>query len=745
MSRMRHRSFVLALLLAAACRANTPIGAVEGDGQAGAGGAGGTGGSAGPDGALDLPPAGFDATPQDGRRPDAAPVDTAAPAADAGTVTASGLVALWKGEFNHNDSVGGYHAQPVGLPAWSDGYTGQAFFVSTERHPDLRDVFRPNNGAHHLRVPGTFPRLTTFTVDFWVQPYVFVSPDTDVTEFVFSRGSFRNWMGFQNRTGKLEVRLPDGNSMLTIRNIWRGWDWHRVSLTFDGSSYSLYVDGVREASAPGDTSMLDRDDDLLFGHPTYGFSGALDEVAIYNRALEPRELETELPDPCTGSVPGPAAGSGGLLPSCSATNCPGAHVWSHRLGGTGPDFMKDLAVDANDNVIVVGNTFAGTTAGVDQSDVFAARFRPNGQQDGTFVRGVTPFSDTAVAVASSSDGRTAMTGTFRIAEGQDHSVWGPSAGVTSGFSVLVAPLFSAGFTRTFDSTGFVSGTDIAMHATVGGLTIMGRGRPAPFDSLGIAGVAADNYAARLASDGALRASRYFPSGKDAYVAVDAQGDLYVAGSLFGSYDFGGGALTSAGQGDIYVARYTGEGFTHVWSRRYGGAGNQIPNGMVVDRAGNVYLTGCLAGPLDFGNGPLTSFDDRCDIFVAKLSPAGDPIWAKRFGGCRDDQGTGIAVDPTGNVAVMGSFSSPVNFGGGMFLAGAYFVVKFSPSGAHSWSRVLRSRSSPVAVAMDSTGAVLLSGVFASNIILGFLGPFGDGAPVLYSAGNYDGFVVKYAP
>jgi hypothetical protein len=589
----------------------------------------------------------------------------------------------------------------------------------------------------HLRVPSTFPRLTRFTIDFWVQPHPSVGTDLQVGEFVLSRGSFRNWIGFQNRTGKLEVRLPDGNSLLSVRNYWKGWEWHRVSLTFDGTSYSLYVDGVREAWAPGNTSMLDNDDELLFGRATYGYSGGLDEVAIYNRALQPHELVTELPDSCTGGVPGPATNEGGGgYPNCYGNSCPGRYLWAQRLGGTGPDFLKDVTVDANDNVIVVGNTFAGTAGGVDQSDVFAAKFLPNGQQDGTFVRGVAPFSDTALAVASSSDGRTAMTGTFRIAEGQDHSVWGPSSGVTSGHSILVAPLFSAGFTKTFDSTGLVSGTDIAMHPAAGGLTIMGRGRPAPFDSVGIAGVVADNYAARLASDGAVRASRYFPSGKDAYVALDAQGDLYVAGSLFGSYDFGGGALTSAGDGDLFVAKYTGDGFTHVWSKRYGGTGNQTPNGMVVDHAGNIYLTGCLAGTLDFGNGPLTSFDDRCDIFVAKLSPGGDAIWAKRFGGCRDDQGKGIAVDPAGNVAVIGSYSSPIDFGGGMYLSATNFLVKFSPSGAHLWSKVYYSRVSPVAVAMDSTGAVLFSGVFAWNIAI---------PGHLYSAGHYDGFVVKYAP
>jgi hypothetical protein len=51
---------------------------------------------------------------------------------------------------------------------------------------------------------------------------------------------------------------------------------------------------------------------------------------------------------------------------------------------------------------------------------------------------------------------------------------------------------------------------------------------------------------------------------------------------------------------------------------------------------------------------------------------------------------------------------------------------------------LQPRVFPTAVAMDSTGAVLLSGVFVWNITLG-------ASSILYSAGHEDGFVVKYGP
>jgi hypothetical protein len=70
--------------------------------------------------------------------------------------------------------------------------------------------------------------------------------------------------------------------------------WHRVALVYDGTQAALHVDGWQAASAPlhGALAMLPHLD-LIVGtwHKTnQALFGAVDEIAVYDRALQPNEL-----------------------------------------------------------------------------------------------------------------------------------------------------------------------------------------------------------------------------------------------------------------------------------------------------------------------------------------------------------------------------------------------------------------------------------------------------------------------
>ena len=225
------------------------------------------------------------------------------------------------------------------------------------------------------------------------------------------------------------------------------------------------------------------------------------------------------------------------------------------------------------------------------------------------------------------------------------------------------------------------------------------------------------------------------------ITTDGSGNVLVGGSFTGTVDLGGGALSSGGMDDAFVAKYLADG-TPVWSRRMGGTGNDGVTGIALDRSGNAFVTGYFQNAVDFGGGALSSAGLN-DIFVAKYSATGGFLWAKRFGSSGDDEGFGVAVDGNGDVLVTGAFTASMSFGGPTLstIGGGYgmFVAKFSgATGAYVWSKNLLSGSSSfgLGVAVDSAGNALVTGDHVGNAL--FKG-------VIYpNAGNEDVFLAKYA-
>jgi len=132
------------------------------------------------------------------------------------------------------------------------------------------------------------------------------------------------------------------------------------------------------------------------------------------------------------------------------------------------------------------------------------------------------------------------------------------------------------------------------------------------------------------------------------------GDLYVVGSFSGELALPGCPAVSATGGlDIFVARLaagapdprTGIGAC-VWLSAFGSAGDDEGRAIVMDVDGNIYVTGAIAGDVDFGGGPLTlSGGVQTDLFVASFTPTGAHRWSINRGSVGPDIGLGIAIDP----------------------------------------------------------------------------------------------------
>jgi Bacterial Ig-like domain (group 3)/Beta-propeller repeat len=155
------------------------------------------------------------------------------------------------------------------------------------------------------------------------------------------------------------------------------------------------------------------------------------------------------------------------------------------------------------------------------------------------------------------------------------------------------------------------------------------------------------------------------------IAVDSSGNAYVVGTAQSSnFPVTPGAFqtTCAGGGDFlncwdaFVTEMNPSGSALVYSTYLGGSWDDWGYGIAIDSAGNTYVTGTTTSgnfptlmPLQPSNGgPFESGD----AFVAKLSPGGSAlIYSTYLGGSGYDQGSGIALDSSGNAYVTGSTSS----------------------------------------------------------------------------------------
>jgi hypothetical protein len=216
-------------------------------------------------------------------------------------------------------------------------------------------------------------------------------------------------------------------------------------------------------------------------------------------------------------------------------------------------------------------------------------------------------------------------------------------------------------------------------------------------------------------------SRRFGASGDQFargIGVDVSGNVFLAGSLWGSADFGSGPITSEGFEDIFLVKLDAEGNT-LWARTFGDADSQEPWDLAVDEAGNVVLTGYLVGKVDFGDGP-TAGAGMPDAFVVKFSSDGNALWSRRFGDGGLQFGQSIATSGD-SVVVAGEFEGCVDFDDGIECTAGVdydeFVAKFDVTGAIAWHRVFggASNQSNIVVAVEPSGSVLATGSFKGSV------------------------------
>lgn len=145
------------------------------------------------------------------------------------------------------------------------------------------------------------------------------------------------------------------------------------------------------------------------------------------------------------------------------------------------------------------------------------------------------------------------------------------------------------------------------------------------------------------------------------IAVDTAGNSYVLGIFEDVSLFGNDILTSSGSSDIFVAKLNPQG-EFLWAKKVGGISQDYGEGIAVDHIGNIYITGSYSHTATFGSIVLEGDGFGSQMFVSKLNSQGQFLWAKTTGGYGSSYGTSIVVDTEGNSHVTGAFYGTVTFG-----------------------------------------------------------------------------------
>jgi len=208
----------------------------------------------------------------------------------------SGLVAAFG--FNDSDNTPADSSGNGNHGSCTEGLTCPAY-VPTGGHL--------GNGAYNFAGSGNYIEIanedqfdftTTFTVSLWMKVNGFANGWEGVATKGDSAWGVSRYQGSRNVTFTTFSPASDDIQGTAIVD---DNQWHHVAIVYDGNQKRLYVDGQLDAERTFTDSVSTNNLKVRLGYneeyPPADYSGLLDDVRIYNRALSQAEIQNDMSSP----------------------------------------------------------------------------------------------------------------------------------------------------------------------------------------------------------------------------------------------------------------------------------------------------------------------------------------------------------------------------------------------------------------------------------------------------------------
>ncbi|QFR39410.1 prepilin-type N-terminal cleavage/methylation domain-containing protein [Candidatus Gracilibacteria bacterium 28_42_T64] len=207
------------------------------------------------------------------------------------------------------------------------------------------------------------------------------------------------------------------------------------------------------------------------------------------------------------------------------------------------------------------------------------------------------------------------------------------------------------------------------------------------------------------------------------IIYDSSGYIYITGLYKGDVTIGTDTYSSAGNYDIFLAKFDSSG-NYIWSQSAGGTGKDVPYMLNIDSSDNLYLIGRFSdGSPDIFGTTFTNSGDY-DIFLTKFDSDGNVLINKKGGGTGNDRPKGIVIGNDGSVYITGQYDGTADiFGMSISSPDANpdsFVVKLDNTLTSTWVQNANSIGidwgNTIAIE-DITGDLYIAGSFSDNMTL----------------------------